>query len=484
MLFNSFEFLGLFCPLVILLFFMSCKYGEIKTSKIILLLASICFYIINSKSMVLYMALSILVNFMLYKYIRINRYPKACLIIGLVYNLASLFLFKYTDFIIENLSLLFNTQFNVLSIIMPLGISFLVFQQISFIVDVYREPEKFDYSLINYANYILYFPKIIQGPITYHYELIPQLEKHETYKVNYSNLSKGLYSFIIGLAKKVLLADVIGNIVNSGYANINELSSLDSVILIIGFSLQIYFDFSGYCNMAEGVSLCFNINLPQNFKSPYKVLNISEFWKRWHITLTRFFTKYVYIPLGGNRKGIVVMGINTMIVFLLSGLWHGASWTFVFWGALHGIALLIYKMLHTYFDKLPNLFSWLITFSFVSICWVYFRAETFADANNVITNLFNFDFDYKNSILLQEFETVELKFIYSLFDLNIISQYLPIVSTILYFFISFLIITRRNVEENINEFRPTMKKAFILIFLFVWSIISLSNVTTFIYAGF
>lgn len=214
-----------------------------------------------------------------------------------------------------------------------------------------------NYSFLNYVLFVTFFPKIIQGPIALHYEIIPQFDDEKNRKINSENMAKGIMAFAFGLAKKVLIADLFGNVANIGFENVAELNTLTALITMFAYTIQIYFDFSGYCDMATGIALMFNIKLPMNFNSPYKATTITDFWKRWHITLTRFFTQYVYIPLGGNRKGKIRTYINVLIIFLLSGIWHGANYTFIVWGILHGVGSVITRIFKDRIEKRKSYFK-------------------------------------------------------------------------------------------------------------------------------
>ena len=231
------------------------------------------------------------------------------------------------------------------------------------------------------------FPQLIAGPIVYHNELIPQLREKKNHKVNYENLSKGIYAFALGMAKKVLIADTLSKIVNVGYANVSELNSISTVIIMVCYSFQIYFDFSGYCDMAYGIGFLFNIELPVNFNSPYKAVSVRDFWDRWHMTLTRFFTKYVYIPLGGSRKGNVRTYVNVMIVFFVSGIWHGANWTFILWGIINGFGNLFDRLFEKALNKIPKMIRRTVTFCFCCIAWSLFRAESVEQGLQMLKNL-------------------------------------------------------------------------------------------------
>lgn len=334
MLFNSYIFVLLFLPMTVTGWFLLNQIKQYNIANYFLLGMSLWFYGWFNPKYLPIILISILGNFILSRVLlvqgkRIAR--KVFLGLGVVLNLGCLFYYKYYDFFISNVNAVFKTDIALHRLVLPLGISFFTFQQLAFVIDSYkRETPKYDF--ISYALFVTYFPQLIAGPIVNHDELVPQFQDKRKRTVNWENIARGYYLFALGLSKKVLLADVFGNAVNWGYSNLDGLTTSSTIIIVLSYTLQIYFDFSGYCDMAIGIGRMMNIELPINFNSPYKATTISEFWKRWHMTLTRFFTRYVYIPLGGNRKGKIRTYINTMIVFLLSGLWHGASWTFVLWG--------------------------------------------------------------------------------------------------------------------------------------------------------
>ena len=329
MTFNSYEFLLLFLPLTLLCYFGANRL-KAGLGKTVLLIASFLFYACFDLFCLVLLVGSILLNYFLGKHLRIHR-NKTILICGIVANVAILSFFKYSALLADLLKNGIS-----LELVFPLGISFLTFQNIAYLVDSYRG-ETEAYSLFVFALFSAFFPKVAQGPICYHHELIPQFETAEQ-RLRFDNFSQGLYSFAIGLAKKVILAETLGKLVDFNHASLATLNSLEALLTVFAYSFQLYFDFSGYCDMAVGIAKLFNIDLPQNFNSPYKARSIDAFWKCWHITLTRFLTKYIYIPLGGNRKGKLRTYLNIMIVFLLSGIWHGVGLPFLLWGALHGLA--------------------------------------------------------------------------------------------------------------------------------------------------
>ncbi|MGL5355409.1 MAG: MBOAT family O-acyltransferase, partial [Cetobacterium sp.] len=246
-------------------------------------------------------------------------------------------------------------------------------------------------DFLSYCLFVTFFPQLIAGPIVLPEEMLPQFENHENKKINYENMNRGLYLFSVGLAKKVLIADSISPFADAGFDKMANLTFIEGWLTSISYTMQLYFDFSGYCDMAMGIALMFNIILPLNFNSPYKSTSIQEFWKRWHMTLGRFLTNYLYIPLGGNRKGELKTLRNLLIVFLASGIWHGAGWNFIIWGALHGLAILIHRVWKSNGYKMPALLGWAITMFSVNIFWVFFRAKDLAEASKVLGAMFKFN---------------------------------------------------------------------------------------------
>lgn len=394
MLFNSFQFILLLLPITVGVFIWLQHRQQRQQAQLWLVAASVCFYASASLWGALALLISGLVNFSLGKLILRSgdaQKRRHLLITGVVLNVAVLIYFKYADFMLATLNNLLGSHFTHIQWLLILGISFITFQQISFLVDIYKGkiPAQ-EISLLNYAFYITYFPRLVNGPITRFAELIPQIGADKFLRVNYDNLAKGLYIFFIGLFKKVVLADTLVVLVNSGYADPAHLSLIDAWVTSLAYTFQIYFDFSGYIDMAIGVSWMLNIALPFNFNSPYRAQNISDFWKRWHMTLTRFLTDYVYIPLGGSRRGELITLRNVMLTFLISGFWHGVGWTFVFWGFMHGLGMVIHRIWTKMGLKIPALINWFITFNFINIAWVFFRARTFSDAVQVLQSMFGF----------------------------------------------------------------------------------------------
>ena len=313
---------------------------------------------------------------------------KIVLTIGIIANLVLLGYFKYADFFISNINIVLGSDIPLLHLALPLAISFYTFQQIAYLVDSYRGETK-EYDFLNYSVFVTFFPQLIAGPIVHHSEMMPQFKTVRNQVKNYRNIAVGLFIFSIGLFKKVVIADSFAVWANNGFDVAETLSFFEAWVTSLSYTFQLYFDFSGYTDMAIGIALLFNIKLPINFNSPYKATSIQDFWRRWHITLSRFLKEYIYIPLGGNRKGEIRTYTNLFSTFLLGGIWHGAGWTFVVWGAMHGLALVIHRAWQQLGFKMHALLGWFITFNFINVAWVFFRANTFEDALKVLGGMVN-----------------------------------------------------------------------------------------------
>jgi D-alanyl-lipoteichoic acid acyltransferase DltB (MBOAT superfamily) len=271
-------------------------------------------------------------------------------------------------------------------IILPIGISFFTFTQIAFLVDSYKGEVK-EYSLLHYILFVTYFPHLLAGPILHHKEMMPQFSNKWNFSLRWRNVSLGLFLFSIGLFKKVILADSFAVWANPGFSTETVLTLIDAWTTSLSYTLQLYFDFSGYVDMAIGMSLMFNIRLPLNFNSPYKAKDIQDFWRRWHITLSRFLRDYIYIPLGGNKVSKYRNYVNLFSVFFIGGIWHGASWMFVIWGILHGGAIVIHRIWKDFGLRMWGWLGWLITFNFVNVAWVFFRADDLDTAQNILIGM-------------------------------------------------------------------------------------------------
>lgn len=485
MVFNSYIFILCLLPLAVIGYYLLNKFNFYNVAKIYLIVMSLWFYGYFNPSYLIIILGSILVNYAFaksFKKINSKALRRTVLISGLILNVSVLFYFKYYNFFIENLNLVFKTDFTLINLILPLGISFFTFQQLSYLVDSYNGTVP-DYHIVDYALFVTFFPQLVAGPIVLHNEIIPQFENEKNREINYENLSKGIYGLAFGLMKKVIIADTLGAAVSWGYGNLGELHTINALIVMLSYTLQIYFDFSGYCDIATGVAYLFNIKLPMNFNSPYKALTIGEFWKRWHMSLTRFFTTYIYIPLGGNRKGRMMTYVNTFIVFFISGVWHGANWTFILWGILHGVAVIINKAFKKQINKFHPVANWIITFMFVNITWIYFRAPSIGVANQIIKNILKLDFQPISAELVNCFMLPEITFVRNLMGIN--SQYFSMLIMVVFLLGGlFLVLNGKNTNERIDEFKPTMVNSLVVVLFMGWTIVSFSGISTFLYFNF
>lgn len=489
MLFNSYIFLFLFLPLALAGYYGFCYVKQNKLALLFVTAMSMWFCGYSSMECLTVLLISILVNFLLTEFMsqikgRLSR--KGILAAGLLWNIGVLFYFKYYNFFIENINAVFHTDITLLRLVLPLGISFYTFQQLSYIIDYYRgDCEK--YSLLEYAAYVTFFPKLIQGPIAYHSELIPAFRSEENRRLKYDNLSKGIYAFALGLAKKVLIADTFSKVVTLGYDNIRDLNSPSALLVMVCYSLQLYFDFSGYCDMAYGVGLFFNVELPINFNSPYKADSIRDFWDRWHMTLTRFFTKYVYIPLGGSRKGSLRTYLNVLIVFLVSGLWHGANWTFVLWGAMHGICSVLerFRLSKKIAAKVPKAVRVVVTFCLVTFAWSLFRADSITQAKELWYQLFHAGGGALYVPITEAFnDIVEVKLLYRLGLGSLVGSYPGFPVALFTLVVTLACFFCKNTQEKVGNMSCTNRRILVIVGFMIWSILSLSEVSEFLYVNF
>lgn len=395
MLFNSYEFLFAFLPVALAGYYAFSHYHSTRLAVGWLVLSSLFFYGWWNPQYLSLIGVSILFNYFvgrqLYRFSG-TAVAKPFLISSITANLGAIGYFKYAGFLTYTFNSAFGASYSVGNIILPLAISFFTFQQITYLVDIYRG-QAYERNFLNYALFVSFFPQLIAGPIVHHSEMLPQFHRAETYRPKVSNFAIGLTIFLIGLVKKAVLADGVAVYATPVFVAADAGQALDFFTAwrgALAYTFQLYFDFSGYCDMAIGAARMFGILLPLNFNSPYKACNISDFWRRWHMTLSRFLRDYLYISLGGNRKGKTRRYVNLMVTMLLGGLWHGAGWTFVIWGGLHGIYLAIHQAWSRVIParvsthRSYRVVAWLITFLAVVIGWVFFRATTLEGAMNLL----------------------------------------------------------------------------------------------------
>ncbi|MGC5328440.1 MBOAT family O-acyltransferase [Brevibacillus sp. SYSU BS000544] len=467
MLFNSYEFIFLFLPISFIGYFLLNKYRLTKVAIGWLAVCSLFFYSWWNIANLPLMMGSILFNYVVGTFLTKRHGTssnKLLLTFGVASNLALLGYYKYADFFLTNLNSALSTQFPLLQLVLPLGISFFTFTQIAYLVDAYRGEVK-EYNLINYILFVTFFPHLIAGPILHHKEMMPQFASTRKKVINWQNIAHGLLIFAIGLSKKVLIADTLAGWASPGF-QAASLTFIEAWSTALSYTFQLYFDFSGYSDMAIGIALLFNIRLPQNFDSPYKADSIIDFWRRWHMTLSRFLRDYLYIALGGNRKGKFRRHVNLLATMVLGGLWHGAAWTFVVWGLMHGLALVVNHFWRSLGFKMHWLPARLLTFLFVVVAWVFFRAESFQQAMVVLQGMVN----------IQNIG----------FSMTAISPALPAgikevaILAITYLFVS----TWKNSLEWEKEFKPNWKWGIIVPLLLIAGIFGLNRVSEFLYFQF
>lgn len=470
MLFNSFEFIFVFLPIVLLAYFSLNRLNLHQWAKGVLVLASLYFYAFFNTSYLPIIVSSILVNYGvavgMSKWDGVTK--KVLFGIGLLFNLGMLGYFKYTDFMIENVNALFNTSYTLKNILLPLGISFFTFQQLAFVVDTYKNKGRLP-KFLDYCNFVTFFPQLIAGPIVLPEEMLPQFEDKANRNPRAKNLFDGIFIFSVGLAKKVIIADSIAVFANAGYnLDLPHYTMAEAWLISLSYTFQLYFDFSGYCDMAIGIGKMFNINLPLNFNAPYRATNFQDFWRRWHITLNRFLTQYVYIPLGGSRRKEVRVYFNIGIVFLISGIWHGAGWTFVVWGVCHGIGVMIHRIWKKKGYSMPSWLGMFITFFFINILWVLFRADNMHEAWVIISSMFD-----NHQLYLSQTYTSHLPSI------------LPnSVNMMILFFAMLAGVIGPTAYQLCNDYGWYRAKQAVTVICFVGGVLFISRVVTFLYFNF
>lgn len=411
-------------------------------------------------------------------YVCFNK--KVILALAILLNLVLLAFYKYTNLLINQFAGN-DSILKLINIALPIGISFFTFTQIIYLIDSYRgRVSKF--GLLDYSLFVTFFPYLVSGPIVYQQEVLPQFEVSEKKNLNYKNLSIGIFLFSIGLFKKAVIGDTLSEWANTGFDIADKLKLIEAWITSLSYTLQLYFDFSGYTDMALGSALMFNIELPINFNSPYKSLNIQDFWRRWHITLSRFLREYIYVPLGGSRVSDVRIIINIMITFLLCGLWHGAGWMFLFWGFFHGAGIVVFRMWRKLNINLPKIIAWCITFNFINIAWVFFRARNFHDALKVIDGMLGM-----NGVAVPAWLGDKLLFLriygveFQPLLINIEGDRKALFAIIAFFAASVFF---RNSNELARDFKSNLLSLVFAVILFCVSMLHLSNYSEFLYFRF
>lgn len=477
MIFSTYIFVFVFLPIVLLLYFGMSRFVSRKVQHCFIILASLVFYGYNHISYVWIILASVFVNYSLATLLQNSIKPKIrklYFIVAVLFNVGLLGYYKYYDFFFENINNIFDTHFVLKGILLPLGISFFTFQQIAFLIRVKDRAEKVP-GLIDYTVFITFFPQLVAGPIVFSQDVMHQYQDDKNRFFNIDNFSQGIFIFVIGLFKKAVIANTLEIFSFNAFYDTSSLSFGSAWLGSLSYTFRIFFDFSGYSDMAIGLAKMMNINLPINFYSPYKSKSITEFWKRWHITLGRSLFVLIYIPLGGNRKGLARTCFNLFAVFFVSGLWHGAAWKYLVWGMAHGVVRVFEKLFDKTLDKISNLIRIFFTFMFVNAAWVLFNAWSLDSGLTMLKKMFMPDrisfegighLAHNNTLAYPEF--LQIVFI----------AVVLLISAYLVFFYP------KNSIDLYNEFKPRKRTAVALSVLFSITVMHFSKVTAFIYFNF
>lgn len=471
MVYSTYPFLFLFLPIVLLVYYELSRFRRAEYQKVFLILASLFFYGYYNWHYLFIILSSIVVNYLLARAMQQKR-SKIIFVLGILFNTFLLGYFKYFDFFITNINAVFRTSFLLRNIVLPLGISFFTFQQLSFLISIYKKEENVE-SFLDYCLFVTFFPQLVAGPIVLYSEMIPQFQDDSRRFFHPEHFCQGFYLFCIGAFKKVVIADTVAVFVDNGFG-MSELGLAAAWATALSYTFQIYFDFSGYSDMAIGLGRMFNINIPENFRSPYQSKSIAEFWRRWHITLGRALSTYIYIPLGGSRKGLPRTCLNLLITFLVSGIWHGAAWTFVLWGVLHGVLVALERVFQKHIQKIPDAIRVAVTFLMTNALWVLFRAESFQEAFAVYRGMLNI----RNVGLLQLQKLAEDSLINFPGIVDMI--YVPGILVLLFL----LVFKGKSSMERKENFTISRKTALEASFCLIFALICISRGSVFIYFNF
>ena len=484
--FNSYIFTLALLPCVILIYYGVQKFKAPWIGKVILILFSFYFILYAGTKNLVFLVLSMIVNYLLSFFIKEKGetiiLSKLAVSFSLIFNIGFLGYTKYTYFIIENLDKRLGIHWEIEDIFIPLGISFVTFQQIAYVIDVYRKKVA-NCSLLDYILYIVYFPKYIQGPIARYSDFEQEINKSR--KFDTDSFAYGIWLFVTGLGKKVLIADIFSKAVSWGIGySIDHMTAMDAIFVVLSFTFQIYFDFSGYSSMAIGISKMFNISLPDNFDSPYQSYSVIEFWKKWHISLTSFLRAYLYIPLGGNKKGKIRYYLNMFFVFCISGIWHGAAWTYIVWGGLQGAAYCLNKLFYKQWMKINQILQWILTFIFINISWLFFRALSVSQALDILKKIFRMENTSISDGLINCFKIPEITFLSNRYEgiATFVTEHRGIEMWL--FLMAAMVLSLSMKDKCSEKFKPSLGKCIITILVFSWSVISFSTVVEYIYGGF
>jgi alginate O-acetyltransferase complex protein AlgI len=484
MLFNSYQFILIFLPVALAGFFLLSRvFPDLSLHKYWLVLASLFFYGYWYPPYLLLILSSIVINFMLALEIQYYHQPKlkyVIFLVGIVFNLGLLGYFKYKNFFLENLNLMIGLDGNFTRVALPLGISFFTLQQVAFLVDTYQGITK-QKNFWDYSLFVCFFPQLIAGPIVHYREVIPQFENKKNAFFNIENFNRGLFIFLIGLFKKVIVADTFSVWANEGFNQDGTLHFFYAWGTSLSYTFQLYFDFSGYSDMAIGLGSMFNIKIPQNFNSPFKARNIIDFWNRWHITLSQFITTYVFTPIFRSFKKLTFRNslISVFMTMLIAGIWHGAGWTFIVYGAMYGAVLVMNHLMKKKKLKLPTALAIFLTFNFTNIVFTMFRADTIADALKVYKGMLGLSgIKFPKGIINRDLiEALGFKAAQHMSnDANLNLAFLVVGLAV--------VMKARNSTEMMKNFEPKTQVALGMAGIFVLCLFGMNRVTDFIYFNF
>lgn len=472
MLFNSFEFIFIFLPITFVVYFLLNKAKLIMFATAWLVIASLIFYSYWKIDYLPLILISMVVNYVTGvtlssdSKLKINK--KLVFLFGIIFNVGLLGYYKYFDFLIYNINKVFHAGLGYSHLVLPLAISFFTFQQIAWLVDSYEKKTR-DYDFLTYSLFVTFFPQLIAGPIVHHGYVMPQFKNLRNKFLNPKNISLGLFLFSIGLFKKVVIADYLSPFVCTIFDGLSDVSFVEIWTGVISYTFQMYFDFSGYADMALGLGMMFNIKLPQNFNSPLKACSIAEFWRRWHITLSDFLKNYIYIPLGGSRAGQIKTYVNLFITFLIAGIWHGANWTYILWGVMQGIAVVIHRIWREKGHSLSVVPAFIINFLCWNFMFIMFRSHSVSQAIYLMKSAFGL-----NGFGSVVFDKMRLSFENGSLK---ISLFLLLAAIIGAYFM-------KNSNEQAEKFKPTPVYLLITLTLFVVSILNFNRISEFLYFQF
>lgn len=472
MVFSSYEFVLVFLPITLLVYFALGQWKQYGIQRAFLLAASLFFYGYYNWYYLILITVSIVLNYAIALCLQ-HKHKRVLFVLGILLNVGLLGYFKYYDFFVENINAVCHTTIVIRNILLPLGISFFTFQQLSFLCSVYKEEETVG-SLWDYAIFVAFFPQLVAGPIVLYSEMIPQFRDVSRRRFSTDNFGRGLYCFCIGLFKKSVIADMVAVWADNGF-ELGGGSLTIGWITAIAYTMQIYFDFSGYSDMAIGLAKMFNIDIPDNFDSPYKAKSVTEFWRKWHITLGRALSTYIYKPLGGNRRGIARTSFNLLITFLISGLWHGAAWTFVLWGGIYGLFMVLERLVgEARLSYIPIVIRRIGTFLVVNALWVLFRAESVTQALGI----------YKGMFMIRKpgFRDIEAIAFDGTINFPFIMDAVYVLGVLM--ILLWIVWTRKSSKELKTQFSFSARTMFTTVLCLFLSLICISRGSVFIYFNF